>query len=113
MKPKMYYAKNNNIDDLVQRFLDKKYKIYSEDNNFVLLKKNNYGKLLYHAIPLLLALFTNYLFIFVNLAYFIYSFFRKSDFILITSDKLDKEGNPLIFDDINHFDFETNENIFF
>lgn len=113
MKPKLYYAKNKDIDPLVEKFLEKKYKIYSGDDNYVLLKKNNYGKLLYHAIPLLLALFTNYLFIFINLAYFLYSFFRKSDFILITSDKSDKEGKPLEFDDINDYDFEDREHILF
>lgn len=101
MKPTILYAKNTNVmDELTEIFLDSKYKIKSEEDNYVLLRKTNYGNIIIHILFLLVALFLNSYAIIINLIYFCYNFFKKSNIILITTDTLDTEGNPVEFDNV-------------
>ena len=101
MKPKIVHARDSDIMyQLSDLFVESKYSIKSEDNNYVLLKKNDYGNILIHLPFLLIALFINGYALLVNVGYFAYSLFKKSNVVLITTDKLDDEGNPLEFDSV-------------
>ena len=101
MKPKIVHARDSDVmHKLSDLFVESKYSVKAEDKNYVLLKKNNYGNVLIHLPFLLIALFLNAFALLVNVAYFAYSLFQKSNVILITTEKKDDEGNPLEFDSV-------------
>lgn len=78
-----------------------KFKVRQQDENYILMKRNRFGNLLIHAVSLILALMVSSIFIFVNVAYFAYSYLWASPNVLITTEKVDDEGNPLEFDDMD------------
>ena len=110
MIPKFIFAKNQEkmyeISDLL---VNKKYKIKSEDKNYVLLRKSAYGNIFVHIGVLLIALFLikllialfliNYAII-INVIYFLYNFYMNSIILLVTTEKFDDEGKPLEFIDL-------------
>ena len=101
MKPKIVHARDSDVmHKLSDLFVESKYSVKAEDKNYVLLKKNNYGNVLIHLPFLLIALFLNAFALLVNVAYFAYSLFQKSNVILITTENKDDEGNPLEFDSV-------------
>lgn len=101
MKPKIVHGRDSDVmHKLSDLFVESKYSVKAEDKNYVLLKKNNYGNVLIHLPFLLIALFLNAFALLVNVAYFAYSIFKKSNVILITTEKKDDEGNPLEFDSV-------------
>ncbi|AMK14897.1 hypothetical protein [Methanobrevibacter olleyae] len=105
MKPKIVHARDSEVMyQLSDLFLESKYSIKGEDSNFVLLKKNNYGNLLIHLPFLLIAIFFNAYVLLVNVVYFAYSIFKKSNVILITTENKDDEGNPLEFDSVRELE---------
>ena len=105
MKPKIVHARDSDImHQLADLFVESKYSIKAEDKNYILLKKNNYGNILIHLPFILIALFFNALAILVNVAYFAYCLFQKSNVILITTETKDDEGNPLEFDSVRELE---------
>ena len=60
-----------------------------------------YGNLLIHAVCLIIALFYIWPLIIVNLVYFAYSFIWASPNVLITTEKVSDEGEPLKFSDMD------------
>ena len=105
MKPKIVHARDSEVlHQLTDLFVESKYSIQSEDKNYVLLKRNNYGNILIHIPFILIALFINVFAILVNVVYFAYSIFQKSNVILITTEKKDDEGNPLEFDSVREIE---------
>ena len=105
MKPKIVHARDSEVMyKLSDIFVESKYSIKAEDKNYVLLKKNNYGNVLIHLPFILIALFLNALALLVNVAYFAYSLFQKSNVILITTERNDDEGNPLEFDSVRELE---------
>ena len=105
MKPKIVHARDSEVmHQLTDLFVESKYSIQAEDKNYVLLKKNNYGNILIHIPFILIALFINVFAILVNVVYFAYNIFQKSNVILITTEKKDDEGNPLEFDSVREIE---------
>lgn len=105
MKPKIVHARDSKVmDELADLFIESKYSVKAEDTNYVLLKKNNYGNVLIHLPFILIALFLNVYALLVNVVYFAYSLFKKSNVILITTEKNDDEGNPLEFDSVREIE---------
>ncbi|WP_295622529.1 hypothetical protein [uncultured Methanobrevibacter sp.] len=101
MKPKIVHARDKEImHQLSDLFVESKYSIKDETNKYVLLKKNNYGSILIHLPFLLIGIFIDYRALIVNVIYFAYSIFQRSNVILITTEKKDTEGNPLEFDSV-------------
>jgi hypothetical protein len=102
MLPKFIFAKNQKemyeFSDLLE---SKKYKIKSEDKNYVLLRKNVYGNIFIHIAALLVALFYYPYAIIINILYFLYNFYMNSVVILVTTETMDDEGNPLEFIKLN------------
>lgn len=74
-----------------------KFKIVEQDDSFILMIRRRYGNPLIHAICLVIALFTFSLIIFVNVAYFMYSYIWASPSVLITTERVSDEGEPLDF----------------
>ena len=81
-------------------FVNKKYKIKSEDKNYVLLRKSAYGNIFVHIGVLLIALFLINYAIIINVIYFLYNFYVNSIILLVTTEKFDDEGKPLEFIDL-------------
>ena len=99
MKPKIVHARDKKVmDELMELFIESKYKIQSSDRNYVLLKRNYYGNYVVHTIFIIIALLIWA--IVINVIYFGYSLFGRSNVVLITTETLDENGNPLEFDDV-------------
>ena len=60
MKPKIVHARDKKVmDQLMELFIESKYKIQSSDWNYVLLKRNYYGNYAIHIVFLIIALVLN------------------------------------------------------
>ncbi|MDR0901125.1 MAG: hypothetical protein LBM26_05640 [Methanobrevibacter sp.] len=109
MKPSILKAKDfDDMEEIAKPFLENSYKIMSSEPNYILIRKRNFGKIYIHVLFLFLILFViSYNSILIYLAcglyivYFLYYLFKKSKIILITTETLDKDGNPVEFDDID------------
>ena len=93
------------IEKIAKPFLDKGFKVISEDKTYLVAKKRNIGSYYVHFIFILLILFVvsyNSWLIYavcgVYIAYFLYFLFTKSKVVLITTEATDKDGNPVEFD---------------
>ncbi|KZX10297.1 hypothetical protein [Methanobrevibacter filiformis] len=113
MKLKIIKAENQSeIGDLTQKFLDNKFKIVSEDDSFILFKKVRYGDIKVHILCIILALSVTQPFVILNVIYFGYNVFKRSEAVLITTETLDSNGNHLEFsnlDDISIFNENSNK----
>ena len=78
-----------------------KFKTLEKQDNYILMKRRRYGNLLIHAVCLILALSVMGILIFVNVVYFAYSFIWASPNVLITTEKVSDEGEPLEFSDMD------------
>ena len=88
---------NNISDELSQN----KFKTVETQENYILMKKRRYGNILIHVICLIIALQFIGLLIFINVVYFAYSFIWASPNVLITTEKVSDEGEPLKFSDMD------------
>ncbi|WP_458455252.1 hypothetical protein [Methanobrevibacter sp.] len=101
---KLYLLKADGSEDMAnisEELSLKKFKILEKDENFILMRKRRYGNPLIHAVSLIVALAFFSPFIFVNVAYFAYSYLWASPHVLITTEKVDDVGNPLEFNDMD------------
>lgn len=92
---------SKDMEDISEELSSKKFKIIEKDDNFILMMKRRYGNLLIHAVCLIIALSFLGPLIFVNVVYFTYSYLWASPHVLITTEKVDDEGNPLEFNDMD------------
>ena len=101
---KLYILKadsSKEMDDISTELSLKKFKLIDEDDRFKLMRKRRYGNILIQIVSLLLALQVSWLFLIINVAYFTYSYLWASPHVLITTEKVDDEGNPLEFSDMD------------
>lgn len=114
MITKFIYAKNQKEMDKFSSILeDSKFKVQSEADNFVYLRKNNRGNIFVHIAFILIAFFIFPYAIFVNLVYFLYNFYVNSIIIFVTTETLDKDGEEIEFsnfEDLDIFGQGSNEN---
>lgn len=89
------------MDDIAGELSLKKFKLIDEDDRFKLMRKRRYGNILVQIVSLLLALQVSWVFLILNVAYFTYSYLWASPHVLITTEKVDDEGNPLEFSDMD------------
>jgi len=102
MKVYMLKAQNSKkMEDLSKELSQKKFKLIEQDDNYILMRKRRFGNLVIHAICLIIALSSFSPVIFVNVAYFTYSYLWASPNVLITTETVDDEGNELKFDDMD------------
>lgn len=85
------------MEDIAEELSAKKFKLVEKDKEFILMRKRRYGNLLIHAVCLIIALSAFSLLIFVNVVYFMYSYIWASPNVLITTEKVSDEGEPLEF----------------
>lgn len=85
------------MEKISEELSQKKFKLVEKDNDFILMRKRRYGNPLIHVVCLILALSAFSLLIFINVAYFMYSYIWASPHVLITTEKVSDEGEPLEF----------------
>ena len=85
------------MEGIGEELSGKKFKVVEQDNNFILMRKRRYGNPLIHAVCLIIALSAFSPLIFINVAYFMYSYIWASPNVLITTEKVSDEGEPLEF----------------
>ena len=99
MKPKVLHVKTKeNMNELAEILSRSKYKMEYREKNYILMKKRDYGNWILHVIFIAIGLFISVLAFIFNVIYFSYSFLKKSNIILITTDTTDLEGNLVEFD---------------
>lgn len=89
------------MEKIAEELSQKKFKIREQSDEFILMRKRRFGNPLIHVVSLILALSVSALFIFINVVYFSYSYLWASPHVLITTEKVDEEGNPLEFSDMD------------
>ena len=89
------------MDEISEELSQHKFKTIEKEDNYILMKKRRYGNLLIHAVCLIIALFFVGIVIFVNVAYFTYSFLWASPNVLITTETVGNDGNPLEFSNMD------------
>lgn len=88
---------SNEMESIGEELSSKKFKVVEQDNNFILMRKRRYGNPLIHAVCLIIALAAFSPLIFINVFYFVYSYIWASPNVLITTEKVSDEGEPLEF----------------
>lgn len=89
------------IKRISEELSEKKFIMIESEDNFALMKKRRYGNLLIQVVCLILALQVSMLFLFINLAYFAYSYLWASPHVLITTEKVGEDGEKLEFDSMD------------
>lgn len=102
MKLFILHADNpNEMGKISEELSQHKFKKIEEQDNYILMKKRRYGNLLIHAVCLIIALGFIGVVIFINVAYFAYSFLWASPNVLITTETVADNGEPLEFSDMD------------
>ncbi len=89
------------MESISEELSQKKFKILDQDENFILMCKRRYGNVLIQTICLLLALTVFWPLIIVNVVYFSYSYLWASPNVLITTEKVSDQGEPLEFSNMD------------
>ena len=89
------------MDKLEKDLSENKFKTLEKQDNYILMKKRRYGNLLIHAVWLIVALSFIGIVIFINVIYFAYSFIWASPNVLITTETVADNGEPLEFSDMD------------
>lgn len=99
MKPKVLHVKTKkDMNELAEILSKSKYKMEYHEKNYILMRKKDYGNLILHGIFIAIGLIINVLAFILNVIYFSYSFLKKSNIILITTETTDIDGNTVEFD---------------
>lgn len=88
---------SNEMNRISEELSEKKFKIIQQEENYILMKKKRYGNVLVQVVCLLLALSVFWPLLIVNVVYFTYSYLWASPNVLITTEKISDEGEPLKF----------------
>lgn len=88
---------SRDMEDISHKLSLKKFKITQTESNYILMHKKRHGNILIHAVCLIIALLYVWPVLTVNVIYFTYSYLWASPHVLITTESLDDDGNPLEF----------------
>lgn len=92
---------SSEMKKISEELSQKKFKITQQEEHYILMRKRRYGNLLIQAVCLILALSISWVFIIINVVYFSYSFLWASPNVLITTEKVSEEGEPLQFSNMD------------
>ena len=92
---------SSQMDKLSKDLSQNKFKVIEKQDNYILMKKKRYGNPLIHVICLIIALSFIQIVIFINVVYFAYSFLWASPNVLITTEKVGDDGEPLEFSNMD------------
>ena len=102
MKLLILHAKDSkDLVNISEELSQKKFKAIDSDENFILMRKRRYGNILVQVVFLLLAFVVSSLFLIVNVAYFTYSYLWASPHVLVTTEKVDEDGQKLEFNSMD------------
>ena len=102
MKLFILHADNSNeMEEISEELSQNKFKKIEEQDNYILMKKRRYGNPLIHAVCLIIALEFVGIVIFINVAYFTYSYLWASPNVLITTETVGDNGEALEFSDMD------------
>lgn len=102
MKLFILHADNSNeMEEISEELSQNKFKKIEEQDNYILMKKRRYGNPLIHAVCLIIALGFVGIVIFINVAYFTYSYLWASPNVLITTETVGDNGEALEFSDMD------------
>ena len=102
MKLFILHAKDSkDLENISEELSQKKFKAIDSDENFILMRKRRYGNILVQVVFLLLAFVVSSLFLIVNVAYFTYSYLWASPHVLVTTEKVDEDGQKLEFNSMD------------
>ena len=104
IKMKLYVLPANDskdMDALSEELSQYKFKLLEKADEFILMRRRRFGNVLIHAVCLIIALIYFAPLIFVNVIYFTYSYLWASPHVLITTERVDDNGNPLEFSDMD------------
>ena len=97
---KLYVLPANDSKDmeaLSEELSQYKFKLLEKADEFILMRRRRFGNVLIHAVCLIIALIYFAPLIFVNVIYFTYSYLWASPHVLITTERVSDEGEPLEF----------------
>lgn len=89
------------MENISEELSQKKFKITQQEENYILMRKKRYGNILIQVVCLILALSVSWVFLIINVAYFSYSFLWASPNVLITTEKVSEDGEPLEFSNMD------------
>ena len=92
---------SSQMDKLSKDLSQNKFKVIEKQDNYILMKKKRYGNPLIHVVCLIIALSFIGPVIFINVVYFAYSFLWASPNVLITTEKVGDDGEPLKFSNMD------------
>ena len=94
-------SNSSEIKKISNELSQKKFKEVESEDNYILMKKRRYGNILIQIICLIVALSVFWPAIIINLVYFTYSYIWASPHVLITTETVDKDGNPLEYSNMD------------
>ena len=89
------------MEEISEELSQNKFKKIEEQENYILMRKRRFGNLLIHAVCLIIALSFIGIVIFINVAYFAYSYLWASPNVLITTETVAENGDPLEFSNMD------------
>lgn len=89
------------MEKISEELSQKKFKITQQEENYILMRKKRYGNILIQVVCLILALSVSWVFLIINVVYFSYSFLWASPNVLITTEKVSEDGEPLEFSNMD------------
>ena len=89
------------MDKISEELSQKKFKVVEKQDNYILMKRRRYGNILIHVVCLIIALSFIGIVIFINVIYFTYSFLWASPNVLITTETVGDDGEPLEFSNMD------------
>ncbi len=92
---------SSQMDKISEELSQNKFKVLENQDNYILMKKKRYGNPLIHVVCLIIALSFIGPVIFINVVYFAYSFLWASPNVLITTEKVGDDGEPLKFSNMD------------
>ena len=101
---KLFILKADNskeMETISEELSQKKFKLLEKDKNYILMKRKRYGNPLIQVICLIVALTYFWPVLIINIVYFSYSFLWASPNVLITTETVSDEGEPLEFNSMD------------
>ncbi|WP_405295926.1 hypothetical protein [Methanobrevibacter sp.] len=89
------------MDKISEELSQHKFKTLEKEDNYILMKRRRYGNILIHVVCLIIALTYIDFVIFINVVYFAYSFIWASPNVLITTETVGDDGEPLKFSNMD------------
>ena len=97
----LHAGNSKEMHNISEELSQNKFKTIETQDNYILMKKRRYGNILIHVVCLLIALQFIGILIFINVVYFAYSFIWASPNVLITTETVGDDGEPLQFSNMD------------